>query len=143
MNKKKNISSISNDLYPILQHMKNEIYFQTHIPNKLIQITNIYKIKKTFYVECKFQGSKNQNDKLLQPVRDELSNQSLLCLFLLKNFKLKKPFPVQLYYNQFLEPIFLFNKRGFHYYDFLSLVSHHPSLSPSDLSFVDPSKLLG
>jgi hypothetical protein len=140
---KKNINTyIHKDLQPILQHIKNEIYFETHIPNRLIQITNIYKIKNTYHVECHFQGSKNQNDRLLQIIRDQLSQQTLLCSFLLKNFKSKKPFPVQMYYNEFINPIFLFNKRGFHLYDFLSLLSHEPTLSPSNLSFMSPSKIL-
>lgn len=133
----------NNNLLRIQKEILDEIKIQQNIFQKLFVVRNIYPQKNNkFILDIFIQGSKNQNDFLINHVKNRFYQYPSLLEFLNQNFSLNKPLSIEFYYTRDFKPIILVNKRGFHFIDFISLLekSNRP-ITPQNLSFTSKTKI--
>ncbi len=141
----KNLKNNQNIL-KIQKDILEEIQMQQNSLNKLFIIRNIYPQKNNkFILDIYIKNSKNQNDNLINHVKNIFYQYPVLLNFINNNFSsnsINKPLSIEFYYTNDFKPIILVNKRGFHLIDFISLLekSNH-KLSPKNFTFTSKNKL--
>lgn len=146
--KRRTIKELKNnqDIIKIQKDIKKEMVFQQNSINKLFVIRNIYPQKNNKYIlDIYIKNSKNQNEDLINHVKDTFYQHPHLLKFLNENFTLNsnfKPLPIEFYYTKDFKPIILINKRGFHLIDFLSLLEKsNKNLTPHNFTFTSNHKI--
>jgi hypothetical protein len=146
--KRQTIKELKNnqDIIKIQKDIKKEMVFQQNSINKLFVIRNIYPQKNNKYIlDIYIKNSKNQNEDLINHVKDTFYQHSRLLKFLNENFTLNsnfKPLPIEFYYTKDFKPIILINKRGFHLIDFVSLLEKsNKNVTPHNFTFTSNHKI--
>ncbi len=139
--KKNNLTD--NHLIKIQREILDEIKIQQNTSQKLFVVRNIYPQKNNkFILDIFIQGSKNQNDFLINHVKNIFYQYPVLLDFLNQNFSLNNPLSIEFYYTRDFKPIILVNKRGFHLIDFITLLSKsNRPITPKNLSFTSKNKI--
>ncbi len=141
----KNIKNNENIL-KIQKDILKEIKLQQNSLNKLFVIRNIYPQKNNkFILDIYIKNSKNQNDSLINHVKNLFYQYPILLNFINNNFSsnnLNKPLSIEFYYTNDFRPIILINKRGFHLIDLITLLekSTH-KLTPKNFTFTSKNKI--
>ncbi len=133
----------NNNLLRIKREILDEIKIQQNSFQKLFVVRNIYPQKNNkFILDIFIQGSKNQNDFLINHVKNTFYQYPTLLEFLNQNFSLNKPLSIEFYYTRDFKPIILVNKRGFHLIDFVALLEKsNRTITPQNLSFTSKNKI--
>lgn len=125
-NNLKNLKEKVKELKDLQQHILDEIYAFDHLKGKLFIINNIYKVKDKYYIDISIKNKKNQNEKLIEFVQKQFDPYPKIIEFLDENFRLEKPFKVQLFFNNQMVPVLLVNNKGYYLPDFNSNIFYTP-----------------